>query len=446
MPRDWQQALTENIRELEESCHVVFASVPKRVAEVRHKKAAEKRDKGDLSQRSRAVWHYLSVLRQSERFSALVEKYGYELGEMTENGALRPVEARKISLALLLLESNGIRGESLLKLSLKEWYKGVGTDDFEGNWSDHPGLGQVAIVTIESHKTSATYGGIRIPIRESVYFVINEYLNYAYRKLFPKPVPEELSSDEGFFSSGLPLFPSTRKRGELNLSLEESWRLTDVGDAMQYIREQLLLEGVKDPLDPDLRTFTSGALRKAFASFGNREQISGFTEVMGHSAVTASRHYVTDNADRVLGVATAVQASLRSAQTPSEDTLREVNPGDEHEQNEGSSNHAAPTPPQELSARPVPSRNKALPEDDREFIRALFQAEYQRPGQVQVSEAVINEKMNGNPRFKSLVEKLVQKEVEKFYDEHSAQRRVMGRIREIVRKKNNKKSTKSTAD
>ena len=46
----------------------------------------------------------------------------------------------------------------------------------------------------------------------------------------------------------------------------------------------------RDMEKDELKTLMSRAPRKAFASFGNREGIVGVTEIIGHLAVTASRH------------------------------------------------------------------------------------------------------------------------------------------------------------
>lgn len=75
-------------------------------------------------------------------------------------------------------------------------------------------------------------------------------------------------------------------------------------DGITWVRQGLLRLGVKNNADPQLKTFTSSAIRKAYAQFANEadEPESHAQEAirkdaamhMGHANETADKHYRVD--------------------------------------------------------------------------------------------------------------------------------------------------------
>ena len=295
MPEEWRARLTRHTERIRSECRVILKTVPKKAAQQLQNNMLKSQQEHSLKTRPKTVLRYIGLLKKSERFAQYIKD---SVATMPEKLCAKGIsgmsaqQCRNIAIGLLLLEGHGVRGEALLKLTKDEWRQTQ-----EAPWIQRPTC-KVKILVGRSHKTSQTYGGVTITVGKPIWDFVNAYYTFAY--------PTLLDNNTDLLSNlNMPLFPSSRARPmETGLSVEESWRLNDVSDSMLFLRQQLLLEGVQDQFDPQLNTITSGAMRKAFAFYGNTHSDpnvrEGMPKLMQHSATVAAKFYVVNQTTRGL--------------------------------------------------------------------------------------------------------------------------------------------------
>ncbi|XP_071749991.1 uncharacterized protein [Lepeophtheirus salmonis] len=213
---------------------------------------------GDLFMRPFDVVVLLARFRRSSHLAKAVQKM------MEQDPENLPITLlRDWALLFLFLEGQGQRGGKCMNLMCSEFMEKI--VDHHGSW----------IFSIKSHKTKESMGPAKIIVNDGL---AKKLLNlYALRE-------SELPRKSDFFF---------RTWGGVELQVMRS--------SIDILREQMLRAGFIDPYDKGLDTLTTGAVRKSFATLGQR--VPGLKDrlawAMSHSSETAKGIYTVDQDHRV---------------------------------------------------------------------------------------------------------------------------------------------------
>ena len=294
MPTELQDRLCRNVQQVSTAVSELRATCRRQSSQLYRENRASKEQRKDLSTRPHCCRNLIRRFVGSPWF----ENVSNELVNNPKSvmKSLSPTDIRNLVLVTVLLSSGGHRGGALLNITLGEYQAAVNDEP-----STSSGKRTELVIKVARHKTATTYGPLSVCMANSKFIAMVESYVWNFRPQLMEA--KMVSKDE------LPLFPSSRAHEVDFVSNSgndaEAYQLTQIRDVVNWMRCKLVTHcGATDPFDPQLKTLTSGAIRKAFAEFGRNSQDEvlrdEMAKYMGHSQSTRDKYYIFDQDSRAV--------------------------------------------------------------------------------------------------------------------------------------------------